>query len=208
MATFPTLGTDRLLLRQFQWSDVTDVQHLAGVKEVAAGTFLPHPYTDGTAEQWIMNQQQDFAAGTLVNFAIVLITNVVLIGSIGLDIAPGHRHARTGFWLGVPYWNHGYGTEAVNEVLAYGFNQRHLHRIYAPHFLNNPASGRVLQKADMTYEGRMREHYPRFGQYVDVELYGMLNRTSTAPNESTAVHRSSETQSAHDLTRERVFWSV
>jgi RimJ/RimL family protein N-acetyltransferase len=100
----------------------------------------------------------------------------VLIGSIGLDIAPGHQHARMGYWLGLPYWNHGYGTEAVNTVLAYGFNQRHLHRIYAPHFLSNPASGRVLQKVGMTYEGRMREHYMRFGQYVDVALYGMLEQ--------------------------------
>jgi RimJ/RimL family protein N-acetyltransferase len=121
-----------------------------------------------------MSQQQDFAAGMLVNFAIILITNDVLIGSIGLEIATEHRHARMGYWLGVPYWNQGYGTEAVNAVLAYGFNQRHLHRIYAPHFLNNPASGRVLKKVGMTYEGRMREHYRRFGQYVDVELYGML----------------------------------
>ena len=131
----------------FSRSDAADVQRLAGAKEVAAGTFLPHPYTDGTAEQWIRSQQQDFDAGTLVNFAIVLLTDHVLVGSIGLDIAAGHQHARMGYWLGVPYWNQGYGTEAVNAVLAYGFNQRHLHRISAPHFLNNPASGRVCRRS-------------------------------------------------------------
>jgi len=174
MAAFPTLRTDRLLLRQFERSDATDVQRLAGVKEVAAGTFLPHPYTDGTAEQWITSQQQDFEAGVLVNFAIVLLKSEVLMGSIGLAIAAEHQHARLGYWLGVPYWNQGYATEAVNTVLVYGFNQLQLHRIYAPHFLNNPASGRVLQKVGMTYEGRMREHYVRFGRYVDLELYGML----------------------------------
>lgn len=75
MATFPALRTDRLPLRQFQLSDATDVQRLAGVKEVAAGTFLPHPYTDGTAEQWILSQEQDFAAGTFVNFALGLVAN-------------------------------------------------------------------------------------------------------------------------------------
>jgi RimJ/RimL family protein N-acetyltransferase len=176
MEIFPTLRTDRLLLRQFQLSDAIDVQRLAGVKEVAAGTFLPHPYPDGLAEQWITSQQQDFEAGTLVNFALVLQADEVLIGSIELDMVVGHQHARMSYWLGVPYWNQGYGTEAVNAVLAYGFTQRHLHRIYAPHFLNNPASGRVLQKVGMTYEGSMREHYVRFGQYVDVELYGMLEQ--------------------------------
>ena len=81
-----------------------------------------------------------------------------------------------GYWLGLAYLNQGYGTEAVNAVLAYGFNQRHLHRIYAPHFLNNPASGRVLQKVGIMFEGRMREHYRCFGEYVDVELYAMLEQ--------------------------------
>lgn len=61
-------------------------------------------------------------------------------------------------------------------MLAYGFNQRELHRIYAPHFLSNPASGRVLQKVGMTYEGRMREHDRRFGKFVEVELYGILEQ--------------------------------
>jgi RimJ/RimL family protein N-acetyltransferase len=174
MATFPTLKTDRLCLRQFQLSDAPEVQRLAGTKEVAAGTFLPHPYPDGTAEQWIASQQQEFDAGTFVNFAIVLLAHDILIGSIGLAIVAEHEHARMSYWLGLPYWNQGYATEAVQAVLAYGFNQRQLHRIYAPHFLNNPASGRVLQKVGMTYEGRMREHYRRFGEFVEVELFGIL----------------------------------
>lgn len=176
MAAFPTLRTERLLLRQFQSSDAPAVHRLAGVKEVAAGTFLPHPYPDGTAEQWIASQQAEFDAKMLVNFAIVLLTQEILIGSIGLAIVAEHQHARMGYWLGLPYWNHGYATEAVQAVLAYGFNQQALHRIYAPHFLSNPASGRVLQKVGMTYEGRMRDHYRRFGKFVEVELYGMLEQ--------------------------------
>lgn len=176
MATIPTLKTDRLCLRQFQSSDAPEVQRLAGVKEVAAGTFLPHPYPNGTAQQWIASQQEEFDADTLVNFAIVLLAHDILIGSIGLAIVAEHQHARMGYWLGMPYWNHGYATEAVQAVLAYGFNQRELHRIYAPHFLSNPASGRVLQKVGMTYEGRMREHDRRFGKFVEVELYGILEQ--------------------------------
>ena len=176
MAPFPTLRTERLLLRQFQSSDAPEVQRLAGAKEVAAGTFLPHPYPPGTAEQWIASQQEEFDADRLVNFAIVLLRQESLIGSIGLAIVAEHRHARMSYWLGLPYWNHGYATEAVEAVLAYGFHQRTLHRIYAPHFLSNPASGRVLQKVGMTYEGRMREHYRRLGEFVDLELYAMLEQ--------------------------------
>lgn len=179
MTPFPELKTDRLLLRKFQLSDAPDVQRLAGAKEVAAGTFLPHPYEDGMAEQWITDQQRAHEGGTAVSFALTLADSATFIGSISLDMVQSHRHARLGYWLGVPYWNHGYGTEAVTAVLAYGFGQLNLNRIYAPHFLGNTASGRVLQKVGMTYEGRMREHYVRFDRFVDLELYGMLQRDFT-----------------------------
>ncbi len=111
-----------------------------------------------------------------MNFAVVLANDHTLLGSIGLEIASVHRHARLGYWLGVPYWNRGYCTEAVRTVLDYGFTRLNLHRIYGPHFLGNPASGRVLQKVGMRYEGRMREHYVRFGRFVDVELYAILKQ--------------------------------
>ena len=181
MSPFPELKTDRLLLRKFQLSDAPDVQRLAGAKEVAAGTFLPHPYEDGMAERWIADQERIHEEGTAVSFAITLADNATFIGSIGLNIVQSHRHARLGYWLGLPYWNRGYGTEAVKAVLAYGFGQLNLNRIYAPHFLGNDASGRVLQKAGMTYEGRMREHYLRFGRFVDLELYGLLQREFIEP---------------------------
>jgi len=173
---FPELKTDRLLLRKFQLSDAPDVQRLAGAKEVAAGTFLPHPYGNGMAEQWIADQEQAHEGGTAVSFAITLAGDATFIGSIGLDMVQSHRHARLGYWLGAPYWNQGYATEAVRTVLRYGFMQLNLHRIYSPHFEGNAASGRVLQKVGMTYEGRMREHYIRFDRFVDLELYGMLKR--------------------------------
>lgn len=176
MTSFPILGTERLILRQFQPADAPAIRQLAGTEEVAAGTLLPHPYEEGLAEQWIANQQQDYEAGRNVSFAITLAEGEIVIGSIGLEIAQVHRQARLGYWIGHDYWNRGYGTEAVKAVLTYGFMQLDLNRIYAPHFQGNHASGRVLQKAGMTYEGRMREHYLRFGRFVDLELYGLLQQ--------------------------------
>ena len=174
MDVFPTLRTERLILRQFQAFDADTVQRLAGAKEVAAGTLLPHPYDLEAAAQWIAQQQESFAAGNAITFAIVLAEEEQLIGSIGVEIAREHELARLSYWLGTAYWNRGYCTEAVQAVLDYGFTRLLLHRIYAPHFHNNPASGRVLRKVGMTCEGRMREHYIRFGRFVDVEIYGML----------------------------------
>jgi [ribosomal protein S5]-alanine N-acetyltransferase len=51
-----------------------------------------------------------------------------------------------------------------------------LHRIHAGHFSNNPASGRILQKLGMKHEGTFREHICKWGEYLDVEVYGILAR--------------------------------
>lgn len=74
----------------------------------------------------------------------------------------------------MPYWGQGYCTEAAREIVDYGFNTLDLHRIYALHYSRNTGSGKVLQKLGMTYEGKQRQHYQRFGRWEDAALYGML----------------------------------
>ena len=174
MRAIVTIGTKRLRLRPFQTTDAEAVHRLAGSQDVAAGTFLPHPMDRQAAQDWVTERLKDQAAGTGVTFAITLLENGELIGSIGMELMLVHEQGRLTYWLGRDYWNQGYGTEAVTALVEYGFNSLSLHRIYAPHFHTNPASGRVLQKVGMTYEGRLREHYLRFGQRIDVELYGMI----------------------------------
>jgi cyanase len=54
MSSQPRLTTARLVLRPFTLSDAADVQRLAGDRSVADTTLrIPHPYLDGTAEEWI-----------------------------------------------------------------------------------------------------------------------------------------------------------
>lgn len=165
------LRTERLTLRPFDVADAPRVQQLAGAEEIARNTLLiPHPYPDGLAEQWIGSHEAAALAGTLN----LVIDDGELVGAIGLTINKEHDHAEVGYWVGVPYWNRGYATEALREVLRYGFEELGLNRIYAYHFTRNPASGRVLAKAGMHHEGMMRRHMKKWGQYVDVELYGIV----------------------------------
>jgi len=59
-------------------------------------------------------------------------------------------------------------------VAQYGFEELEFHRIYATHFGHNPASGRVLQKIGMIHEGHLRQHTRKWGEFVDLEYYGMF----------------------------------
>jgi RimJ/RimL family protein N-acetyltransferase len=96
------------------------------------------------------------------------------MGAIGLHVTRNHDRAEIGYWLGVPYWNRGYVTEAAKAIVDYVFNTLDLNRVFAFHFTRNPASGRVLQKIGMKREGTMRQHIVKWGEHVDVDHYGAV----------------------------------
>lgn len=171
----PRLETDRLWLRPFTLADAPEVKRLVGEPDIAATTLnIPHPYPEGAAEQWILSHQPRFVDGTFVHFAITLKPDDRLVGAIGLHLEPEHRRAEMGYWAGKPYWGQGYTTEAARAVLAYGFEQLGLNRIYAEHFSTNPASGRVMQKIGMVYEGELREHVLKGETFQSLRAYGIL----------------------------------
>ena len=172
-----TLHTQRLILRPFEIADARDVQRLAGDQAIADTTLnIPHPYEDGMAEQWIAHHQPQFEAGELANFAIVLRATRELVAAIGLVINRRFDRAELGYWIGRPYWNQGYCTEAGGAVLRYGFTELNLNRIHAYHLSRNPASGQVMEKLGMTREGFLRQHAKKWDNYVDLVEYGLLRQ--------------------------------
>ncbi|MEB3268689.1 MAG: GNAT family N-acetyltransferase [Leptolyngbya sp.] len=171
----PTLHTDRLWLRPFSLADAALVEDLAGDRDIAARTLtIPHPYPPGLAAQWIRCHGPDFAEGKSVNWAIVR-RDGHLCGAMGLGLVREFHLAELGYWIGRPFWGQGYCTEAARAVIAYGFDTLGLNRIQATHFADNPASGRVMEKIGMTYEGCRRQHTVKWGEFKDIKLYGILH---------------------------------
>lgn len=168
-----TLRTSRLLLRPYTPEDIPALIPLIGAREVAATTLrIPHPYTQTDAEEFVRRAQA--GDDNSVRFAVEIADSATLIGGVGLRLNAAHNHAELGYWLGVPYWGHGYATEAARELVRYGFEDLELHRIYATYFSFNPSSGNVLRKLGMKSEGCQREHILKWGKYCDSLLYGML----------------------------------
>lgn len=174
MCTQPTLYTDRLACRPLTLADATDVQRLAGERDIADMTHIPHPYEDGVAEKWIRSTHEEFEKEEGATFAMTLREEGSLIGAIGLGRKNAHGAAELGYWVGKPYWHRGYCTEAARAVLGYGFHELCLHRIYAYHFSRNPASGRVMQKIGMQHEGDYPKEARKCGIFEDLVLYGIL----------------------------------
>jgi len=172
---FITLQTDHLTLRPLTMDDVEPIVTLAGERQVAESTLsIPNPYPRTTAVAFIASARRRMTERTGYVFAINRRGTERLIGCVGLSVDTTHRHGEIGYWLGVPYWGNGFTTEAAERVLAFGFQQLRLHRIFAGCFTDNVASQRVLEKIGMVHEGTLRQHYYRWEQWKDRVCYGLL----------------------------------
>jgi ribosomal-protein-alanine N-acetyltransferase len=171
----PTIHSTRILLRPFSPGDAAAVQLLAGEYEIADTTLsIPHPYEDGMAEHWISGHDERFQAEMNAVFAIVEKVSLQLIGAVSLTVDKEVHKAELGYWIGKPYWNQGYATDAAELIIDYGFKHLRLNRIVARHFVRNPASGSVMQKVGMVYEGTLRKDMIKWGKYEDLHLYSLL----------------------------------
>ncbi|MCB9829565.1 MAG: GNAT family N-acetyltransferase [Planctomycetes bacterium] len=170
----PLIRTRRLLLRAFAAGDAPDVQRLAGEREVAATTLnIPHPYPPGAAEQWIATHRPRWQQGTLCCYAVVRLSDEILIGSVGLSIDPEDRLAELGYWIGKPYWGRGYATEAAEALVRFGFGGLGLTAIRARHMSRNLASGRVLAKLGMSHQAHGAKQVEKWGVPEDMEHYAI-----------------------------------
>ncbi len=174
----PSLKTERLKLRPFIADDADDVQRLAGERDVADSTLsIPHPYSIGAARTWIAGLPHFFRSETGITYAISLQDGGELVGCVSLDrIDRVHANAKLGYWIGVPFWGSGYGTEACREMVRFGFTELSLNRIYAHQLVRNEASGPVLHALDMVQEGVLRQGVRKWDAFEDVAVYALLRR--------------------------------
>ncbi|MBK7213224.1 MAG: GNAT family N-acetyltransferase [Bacteroidales bacterium] len=171
----PSIRTERLLLRPLKISDGTEIRRMAGNSKVAENTlYMPFPYPEGVAEQWVSTHASEFFEKKQLVLGICLKKEGTLVGCIGLTLKMEIEHAELGYWIGEEFWNKGYATEAAIALIDYGFHKLNLHKIYAHYFSGNDASGRVMMKAGMKREGFLKEHVRHWGTYKDLYVYGII----------------------------------
>ena len=165
----PELHAERLLLRPLTQDDAAKIQMMASDKRIAEMTAnIPHPYPEGAAAAWISKHQSNWQQRRQVSYGIALLPQQDIIGAIGLVLRETNI-AELGYWIGVDYWGNGYATEAVEQIIAFGFSTRSLKCVEATALSRNPASGRVLLKSGFvlsrTEEGSCGSKYESLDYY-------------------------------------------
>lgn len=170
------IETHRLILRPFQLSDAEKVSFYCNNVNLAKSTLaLPFPYPIEAAINWINLHKGWFDEDMRYEFAITLKETGELVGAVGLGNHKIWKNGEIGYWIGEEHWGFGYATEAVSHVIDWAFKKHQFHRVYARHFESNPASGKVMIKSGMTYEGKQIDHILKNDHYENVILYGIIN---------------------------------
>ena len=149
--------TERLLLRPGWLEDAPALrQAIADEGIVRNLATAPWPYGQSDAEAFLGREPKADEASCL----IFLRTEgaPALVGGIGFARTPDDE-LEFGYWIARPWWGRGIATEAGRAVIANARDSLRVPRFVAGHFLDNPASGRVLQKLGFCPTGATRGRY-------------------------------------------------
>ena len=148
--------TKRLTLRPAWPEDAPAVARAIGHEEVARMLAkVPWPYALADAEAFVSRPRP---AGD-ASFLILSHEGAYPRPIGGIGLAPDDEGHELGYWLTPEAWGRGYATEAGQAVIAIARHALGLKRLHSSHFVDNPASGRVLQKLGFTATGMVRGRY-------------------------------------------------
>ena len=172
-----TLETNRLILRKIVEKDATSFFNNWMSDERVTDNLIKgaHKSISESVER-VTNIVNEYEDQEFCYWGIELTATGDLIGTIDFyNFDDTTENCEVGFSLGYDWWNQGYGTEALNVVMEFGFRHMNIHKISAAHNTDNPASGKIMQKAGMEQEGLIR-HMIRNAknQYKDCAVYGIL----------------------------------
>ncbi|MFV8335841.1 GNAT family N-acetyltransferase [Flavobacterium sp. RSP29] len=174
---FPNLETERLLLRRVDSNDLKEIFALRSNPETMK--YIPRPLlkTDEDALEHIAMIDTKIESNEGINWAITLKDNPKLIGVIGhYRIKPEHYRAEIGYMLVPEFHGKGIVSEALKEVVTYGFKIMKLHSIEAIIDPENHGSAKVLEKNGFVKEAHLKENEFFEGRFLDSVIYSILNK--------------------------------
>ena len=174
---FHNLETERLLLRRVDKNDIKEVFALRSNPETMK--YIPRPLvkTDQDALDHIAMIENKIETNEGINWAITLNDNPKLIGIIGhYRIKPEHYRAEIGYMILPEFNGKGIVTEAVREVVKYGFDIIKLHSIEAIIDPENLASAKVLEKNGFIKEAHLKENEFYEGRFLDSVIYSIVKK--------------------------------
>jgi RimJ/RimL family protein N-acetyltransferase len=148
-SSLPVLETARLVLRAPTFDDAKALATLVNDRRIAEMTTrIPYPNTLADTEGFLATVNR----GNGETAFLITARDGTLLGVCGISCRSG-QPPEIGYWLGVPYWGHGFATEAARAVIDHAFADLGYDALVSGARVSNPASRRVLEKCGFQWTG-------------------------------------------------------
>ncbi|MDI1324195.1 MAG: GNAT family protein [Algoriphagus sp.] len=176
LSNFPELKTERLDLIQIRQSHLDDFFNLFKDERVAK-FYNIIPFNEKKEAQLYLDLFEfRFKRKTGIRWGIALKGEESIIGTIGFNNFQKNHSGNLGFDLQFEYWNKGLISEALKEIIKYGFQQLEINRMEADVQLGNIGSEKVLEKLGFRKEGILRDWMYWNGNHYDMTMFSLLKR--------------------------------
>lgn len=154
-----TLETERLILRKFRLSDAEDMFSNWASNSNVTKHLIWQPYKNiQDVKAYIKSCIEDYEKKDNYNWIIEYKENGQAVGSISVVQVMEHTRCTViGYCIGEDYWHKGITAEAFRRIIKFLFEEVGVNRIESTHDVNNPNSGRVMEKCGLKYEGTLRQ---------------------------------------------------
>lgn len=172
---FPTLESERTVLRQFTDVDLESVYKGLSHPEVIKYYGISFDTLEATKEQmiWFADLEKN---GTGIWWAICSKEDGRFLGAGGLnDLSHVHKKAEIGFWLMTENWGKGYMTETMPLIFDYAFNTIGLRRIEGFVDSENSNCKKAVAKLNFKLEGTMRDSEFKNGKFISIDIYAKMS---------------------------------
>ncbi|QNU65415.1 GNAT family N-acetyltransferase [Ruminiclostridium herbifermentans] len=171
-----TIETDRLILRKFNLGDANNMfTNWANDDEVTKYLTWPAHKSVEESEKIIGMWIKDYDSQNFYQWCIELKQTGEAIGGISVvNIKEDIRSVEVGYCIGRKYWGQGITSEAFGALITFFFEEVQVNRIEARHDINNPNSGRVMEKCGLIKEGVQKQGLKNNNGINDSVIYGLV----------------------------------
>jgi RimJ/RimL family protein N-acetyltransferase len=157
-------------LRAAEEADLARINELFWQPEVTEQLLVVWPEPVSGTRQWWQRRRADGEP-----YLAIETLHGELVGACDLARVEGRaRSAILGIWIGRPFWDKGFGTDAVRALCSFAFGEMNLQRIELAVLETNPRGKRAYEKVGFKEEGRLRRAVFVGGRHVDLIVMGLL----------------------------------
>lgn len=172
---FPTLYTNRLVLRKITMEDAPELFFLRTDDHVMKYIERPRPKDISDTYAFIQLIDEREKTNDLITWGIALKNESKLIGTVCfLNIEKANHRSEVGYALHPDHWKKGIMHEVLGAVIGYGFKEMKLHSIAANINPANIGSQKLLEKNGFVREAYFKENFFWEGEFLDSAVYSLL----------------------------------